>query len=399
MLSDTKLRALKPKDKPYRVYDARGLYMQVSTSGARLWRFKYKFDNKEKLLALGQYPDVPLSLARERRDAARQLIARGIDPAAQKKALKTADEGTFEAVFQEWLAQRSEALEDGSVQTTRARAQNYVLPFLGSRPVADIKAADILAVARRIEARGLGETTRRVVQIISQVMRYAVATGRAEIDPTPSLRGALKPVKVKHRAAITDKAALAAFLRAVDAYPSSPIVRAALQLQVLLFLRPGELRQLRWAWLDTDSARLKVPGEVMKMREDHLVPLARQSLAILEDLRPFTGSSVYILPSPRTIGGKTDRPLSENGVLMALRAMGYDKAEVTGHGFRATARTFLDEELRFRPEVIEAQLAHTVRDPLGRAYNRTRHIEERTQMMQAWADWLDELKTEREASV
>jgi len=397
MLSDTKLRALKPKDKPYRVYDERGLYMQVSISGARLWRFKYKFDNKEKLLALGQYPDVPLSLARERRDEARQLIARGIDPSAQKKAIKTADEGTFEAVFREWWTSRLGAIDPSTSEQLQRRAQTYALPYLGSRPIADIKAADILAVARRIEARGLIETTHSVVQLIGQVMRYAVATGRAEIDPTPSLRGALKPVKVKHRAAITDKAVLAAFLRAVDGYPSSPIVRAALQLQVLLFLRPGELRQLRWAWLDTDSARLKVPGEVMKMREDHLVPLARQSLAILEDLRLLTGSSVYILPSPRTIGGKTDRPLSENGVLMALRAMGYDKTEVTGHGFRATARTFLDEELRFRPEVIEAQLAHAVRDPLGRAYNRTKHIEERTQMMQAWADWLDALKTERDA--
>ncbi|MDY0328866.1 MAG: site-specific integrase [Thiomonas sp.] len=185
---------------------------------------------------------------------------------------------------------------------------------------------------------------------------------------------------------------LAAFLRAVDAYPASPIVRAALQLQVLLFLRPGELRQLQWEHLDTARAMLKVPGEIMKMKEAHLVPLARQSLRIIEDLQPLTGCSRYILPSPRAIGGASDRPMSENGVLVALRAMGYDKETVTGHGFRATARTFLDEELRIRPEVIEAQLAHAVRDPQGRAYNRTKHIEERTEMMQTWADWLDGVK-------
>lgn len=394
MLSDTKLRALKPKDAAYRVFDERGLYVQVSTSGARLWRFKYRFDDKEKLLALGQYPDVTLALARQKRDEARQLLARGIDPSAQKKALKSASEGTFEAVFSEWWESRLDAIDPDTSAQIKRRAQTYALPYIGTRPVADIKAADILAVARRTEARGLIETTHSVTQLIGQVMRYAVATGRAEIDPTPSLRGALKPVRVKHRAAILDKETLAVFLRGVDAYPASPIVRGAMQLQVLLFLRPGELRQLQWAHLDETRAMLKVPAELMKMKEPHLVPLARQSLAVIKDLQPITGRSQFILPSPRAIGGKTDRPMSENGVLVALRAMGYDKDTVTGHGFRATARTFLDEELRFRPEVIEAQLAHAVRDPLGRAYNRTKHIEERTQMMQAWADWLDQLKAD-----
>lgn len=392
MLSDTKLRALKPRDSAYRVYDERGLYVQVSTSGARLWRFKYKFEEKEKLLALGQYPDVSLALARERREEARQLLARGIDPSIQKKVLKVASEGTFEAVFREWWESRLEAIDPSTSEQIKRRAETYALPYIGSRAIAELKAADILSIARRTEMRGLVETTHSVVQLIGQVMRYAVATGRAEIDPTPSLRGALKPVRVKHRAAILDKEMLAIFLRAVDAYPASPIVRAAMQLQVLLFLRPGELRQLQWDFLDTPRAVLKVPGEIMKMREPHLVPLARQSLRIIDDLRPLTGSSRFILPSPRAIGGKSDRPMSENGVLVALRAMGYDKATVTGHGFRATARTFLDEELRFRPEVIEAQLAHAVRDPLGRAYNRTKHIEERTQMMQDWADWLDGIK-------
>ncbi len=392
MLSDTKLRTLKPKDKPYRIYDERGLYVQVSTSGARLWRFKYTFDDKEKLLALGQYPDVPLSLARERREDARQLLARGIDPSAHKKAVRDAEDGTFEFVFREWLASRLQSVDPSTSLQLKRRAEVYVLPHLGARAVNGIKAMDILAMARRTETLGLIETTHSSVQLIGQVMRYAVATGRAEIDPTPSLRGALKPVVVKHRAAILDKDTLAAFLRAVDAYPASPIVRTAMQLQVLLFLRPGELRQLQWSYIDRPRAVIRVPGEIMKMKDPHLVPLARQSLRIIDALHPLTGGSLYILPSPRAIGGKSDRPMSENGVLVALRAMGYGKETVTGHGFRATARTFLDEDLRFRPEVIEAQLAHAVRDPLGRAYNRTKHIEERTEMMQAWADWLDGIK-------
>ncbi len=395
MLSDTKLRALKPKDKPYRVSDERGLYVQVATSGSRLWRFKYTFEGKEKLLALGQYPDVPLSLARERREEARQLLARGIDPSAQKKAVRQGD-GTFAALFEEWLARQKDVLTDSTWANKKQRMETNALPYLGHLPPNEITAQRVLQVVQRIEARGLGETARRVTQIIGQVMRYAVATGRAEIDPTPSLRGALKPVVVKHRAAITDKALLGAFLRAVDAYPASPIVRAAMQLQTLLFLRPGELRQLEWSFIDWTLARIKIPGALMKMREDHLVPLARQSLHILQhDLQPLTGSSRYVLPSPRSIGGDTERPMSENGVLVALRVMGFDRETVTGHGFRATARTFLDEELRIRPEVIEAQLAHAVRDPLGRAYNRTKHIEERTEMMQAWADWLDGVKEGR----
>lgn len=394
MLSDTKLRALKPKDKPYRAYDERGLYVQVSTTGARLWRFKYKVDGKEKLLALGEYPDVSLSIARERRDEARQQIARGIDPAAYKKGVQTAQEGTFEAIFREWWESRLGAIDPSTSQQLKRRAEAYVLPFIGNRIAADLQALDILTLARRIESRGLIETTRNVVQLIGQVMRYAVATGRAEIDPTPSLRNALKPLVIRHRAAITDKAHLAAFLRAVDAYPASPIVKCAMQLQALLFLRPGELRQLQWSFLD--GKRLKIPGELMKMRDPHIVPLARQAKAIIDGLRPLTGGSAYILPTPRAIDGKTSRPLSENAVLVALRSMGFDRETVTGHGFRATARTFLDEELRFRPEVIEAQLAHSVRDPLGRAYNRTKHLEERTEMMQAWADWLDAIKEGRQ---
>ncbi len=388
MLSDAKLRALKPRDQSYRVTDERGLYVQVSTSGARLWRFKYTFDGKEKLLAIGQYPDVPLSLARERRDEARKLVAQGIDPSAHKKAAKNAGDGTFEAVFREWLDKQKSALTANTHTNKQQRMETNALPYIGHLPVDEVKAPHVLAIINRIEARGLGETARRVVQIIGQVMRYAVATGRAQSDPTPSLRGALKPVVVKHRAAITDKNSLATFLKAANAYPASPIVRAALLLQTMLFVRPGELRQAEWAEIDLKRAVWKVPGEKTKMRDPHIVPLPTQAVAILKDLHALTGSSRWVFPSPRSLGTRTERPMSENAVLVALRAMGFDKDMVTGHGFRATARTFLDEELRFRPEVVEMQLAHSVRDPLGRAYNRTKYLEERAAMLQAWGDWL-----------
>jgi integrase len=388
MLSDTKLRALKPKDKHYRLTDERGLYVQVATSGSKLWRFKYKFDAKEKLLALGQYPDVPLALARERRDEARQLLARGIDPAAQKQAAKAGD-GTFGAVFEAWFAGRKGSMAENTVNKDRMRADNYVLPSIGRVPVNEITSGHILPLLRLLEQRGIGETAKRVRQLISMVMQYAIASNLAATDPTLALRKALNPVVVKHRAAITDRSVLAAFLRAAHAYPASPIVRAALLLQTLLFVRPGELRHAEWTEFDLARAVWKIPGEKMKMRDAHIVPLSTQALAILAELHPFTGKSRWVFPSPRSMGQASERPMSENGVLVALRSMGYDKETVTGHGFRATARTFLDEDLRIRPEVIEAQLAHSVRDPLGRAYNRTKHLEERTAMMQAWADWLD----------
>ena len=392
MLSDTKLRTLKPKDKPYKVADERGLYVHVSTSGARLWRFKYKFAGKEKLLSLGQYPDVPLSLARERRDEARKLLARAVDPSAEKKASTQAGKNTFAAVFDEWWNLRKESLGDKTSHGIRQRTEVNVLPFIGQLPVDQVTAPAVLDIARRIEARGNDETARRVIQIIGQVMRYAVATGRAEIDPTPSLRGALKPKMVKHHAAILDRQILASFLRAASAYPASPVVRAALLLQVLLFVRPGELRQAEWTEIDWDKKMWDIPGEKMKgrrtERKPHFVPLSTQAVSILRDLQKVTGGCRYVFPSPRTIGTAIERPMSENAVTVALRALGFDQDTVCGHGFRATARTLLDEELRYRVEVIEMQLAHTVRDPLGGAYNRTKFIEERTQMMHAWGNWL-----------
>lgn len=383
MLSDTKLRALKPQEKPYRITDEKGLYVQVSTTGSRLFRFKYKFDGKEKLLAFGQYPDVTLARARELRDEARRAIAEGIDPSEKKK---NANKDLFGTVFNEWYNLRRDSLADGTASSIMKRTTVHVLPYIGNMPVTEITSKLILDIARRIEDQDLGETAKRSVRIIGQVMRYAIATGRCQNDPTPALRGALKPVSVQHYSAIIDKKELANFLRVTRLYPNL-LIRHAIQLQVMLFVRPGELRQAEWAEIDLDAGLWKIPAEKMKLRVAHVVPLATQAIRILRELQPLTGQGRFVFPSHRT----PQRPLSENGVNVALRSLGFDNGTVTGHGFRATARTLLVEELRFNVDVVEMQLAHAVRDPLGRAYNRTTFIDDRIRMMQAWADWLDGL--------
>ena len=383
MLSDTKLRALKPQEKPYRITDEKGLYVQVSTTGARLFRFKYKFDGKEKLLAFGQYPDVTLARARELRDEARRAIAEGIDPSEKKK---NANKDLFGTVFNEWYNLRRDSLADGTAASIMKRTTVHVLPYIGNMPVTEITSKLILDIARRIEDQDLGETARRSVRIIGQVMRYAIATGRCENDPTPALRGALKPVSVRHYSAIIDKKELANFLRVTRLYPNL-LIRYAIQLQVMLFVRPGELRQAEWSEIDLDAGLWKIPAEKMKLRVAHVVPLATQAVGILRELHTLTGRGRFVFPSHRT----PQRPLSENGVNVALRSLGFDNGTVTGHGFRATARTLLVEELRFNVDVVEMQLAHAVRDPLGRAYNRTTFIDDRIKMMQTWADWLDKL--------
>jgi integrase len=297
---------------------------------------------------------------------------------------------SFEIIAREWHAGRAPTLSGNTSKNILLRLQNNAFPYIGQKSVRELRAPDVLDVLRRIEARGLGETARRVHQLIAQVMRYAVATGRADADPTPALRGALKPVMVRHHAAVIEPVELGAMLRAFEGYSGGVVVRTAVQLQVMLFVRPGELRRMEWAELDLDGAQWRIPGEKMKMREPHIVPLPQQAVALLKDLRPFSSRSRYVFPSPRS----KDRPMSENAVNVALRALGFDRDTVTGHGFRATARTILDEHLRYRVEVIEMQLAHAVRDPLGRAYNRTKYLEERKDMMQAWADYLDKLKAD-----
>lgn len=392
MISDLEARKAKPKDKPYKLTDERGLYLLVNTNGGKLWRMNYRLDGKQKTLAFGAYPDVSLAQAREKREAARRLLAEGIDPTEHRKTQERATveraTNSFEAVAREWVAKFGPTWEPAHAAKVARRLELDVFPWLGARPIAEITAPELLSVLRRIEARGAMETAHRARQNCGQVFRYAVATGRAERDPSADLRGALPPTRVKHRSTITEPAEIGALLRALWSYRGSYVTRAALQLAPLLFVRPGELRKAEWSEIDLDRAEWNIPAARMKMREAHLVPLAVQSVAILRDLHPLTGTGRYVFPSPRT----GERPMSDNGVLSALRRMGYGKEEMTGHGFRAMARTVLDEVLGFRVDIIEHQLAHTVRDPLGRAYNRTKHLDERRRMMQAWADYLDGLR-------
>ncbi len=390
-LTDTKARNAKPKSKQYKLYDADGLFLLIAPSGGKWWRFKYRFQGKEKLLSLGTYPEVNLSKARKRRDLAREQVADGIDPAIVRqaqKAAETQEQETFEVIAREWHTKFTPTWTAGHAATILRRLELNVFPWLGKRPIADIKAPELLTVLRRIESRGALESAHRIKIICGQVFRYAVATGRAERDPAADLKGALPPRKPKHLPAMTDPKKVEGLLRAIDSYEGSFVTKCALKLAPLLFVRPGELRHMKWAEVDLDAAEWNIPAEKMKSRKPHLVPLARQALEILKEIQPLTGGGQYVFPSPRT----AKRPMSSNGVLSALRRMGFEKDEMTGHGFRAMARTILDEVLQVRPEYIEHQLAHRVKDPLGRAYNRTKHLPERRQMMQTWANYLDGLK-------
>jgi integrase len=389
-LSDTAIRKAQPGDKPRKLADGRGLYLLVNPSGSRLWRFKYRHLGKEKLLSLGPYPDVPLAAARDRRDAARKLVAAGIDPSDQRKAEKAAGAelaaNSFEVIAREWFERYRPSWKPSHGDRILARLERDVFPRIGSRPVAQVTPPVVLEVVRRIEARGALETAHRALANVGQVMRYAIATGRAERDPTPDLRGALPPVKPQHFAAVTEPAAVGDLLRAIEGYNGTAVTRAALRLAPLLFVRPGELRAMRWA--EVDLAAREWRFIVPKTGTPHVVPLADQAAGVLGELHALTGRGVYAFPGARS----DKRCMSENAVLYALRGLGIEKDTMTGHGFRAMARTILDEVLGFRVDLIEHQLAHAVKDANGRAYNRTAHLPERRKMMQAWADYLDKLK-------
>lgn len=382
----------KTTDKPYKMGDTGGLYLEVAPSGGKWWRLKYRFDGKEKRLSLGVYPDVSLKDARQRRDDARKLLANGIDPGENRKAVKATKSdraaNSFEVIAREWFAKNSATWSENHGSRIIRRLERDIFPWIGGRPIAEIKAKELLATLRRIEERGAVETAHRAHQNCGQVIRYAIATGRAERDPCPALKGALPPVKQSHHAAITEPKATAELLRAIDGYQGSLVTKCALRLAPLFFVRPGELRKAEWAEINLDKAEWNIPAERMKMREPHLVPLSTQAVEILRELHALTGGGRYVFPGARTNG----RPMSDNAVLAALRRMGYAKDEMSGHGFRAMARTILDEVLGVRPDYIEHQLAHAVRDPNGRAYNRTAHLAERRKMMQQWADYLDKLK-------
>jgi integrase len=403
-LTDAAIRAAKPRAKAVRLFDGGGLYLEIAPSGGRWWRLKYRFGGKEKRVSLGVYPAVPLAGrkdkqtglwidgARDRRDRARQLLAKGIDPSDHRKALKSAQEdrvaNSFELVAREWFAKFAPQWAPTHGDKNLRRLERDIFPWLGARPIGDVTAPDLLTAMRRIEGRGVGEAAHRARQICGQVFRYAIATGRVERDPTADLRGALAPVRGRHLAAMTDPKAIGGLLRAIDAYEGYLVTKSALRLAPLVFVRPGELRGAEWAEIDLERAEWNIAAERMKMRVAHLVPLARQAIEILTELRPLTGGGRYVFPCARTTG----RPMSSNAILAALRRMGFPKEQMSGHGFRALARTVLDEVLGVRPDFIEHQLAHAVRDPLGRAYNRTSHLPERRAMMQQWADYLDNLR-------
>jgi len=391
-LTDSAIRATKPADKPIKLFDERGLLLLVDPSGGKWWRFRYRFDGKHKSLSMGVYPDVSLAKARERRDEARKLLADGIDPSKNRKAQKAAradrNANSFEVVAREWFAKFKPNWVEAHSDKVIRRLERDVFPWIGGDPIAEVRAPDLLACLRRVESRGTVETAHRALQSCGQIFRYAIATGRASRDPSGDLRGALSTVKGTHLASITEPTAVGGLLRACDGYQGSLVTKCALRLAPLVFVRPGELRKAEWTEIDLERAEWNIPAERMKMREPHLVPLATQAVAILTELLALTGGGRYVFPGARTNG----RPMSDNAILAALRRMGFAKDEMSGHGFRAMARTILDEVLGVRPDFIEHQLAHAVRDPNGRAYNRTAHLVERRKMMQQWADYLDKLK-------
>jgi integrase len=386
-LTETRIRAAKPAEKPYKVFDERGLFMLVTPSGGRLWRLRYRHGGVEKLLAIGAYPDVSLKRAREKRDDARKLLADGIDPSAKRRAEKEQQVNTFEAVAREWLVLQEKSLDESTLTRERSRLQNFVFPHLGNRPIAQITPPELLAVLRRIESRGTNDTAHRTRSICSRVFRYAVATGRAECDCTVDLRGALPALTVGHFAAITQPAKIGELLRAIDGYVGQPATHAGLKLAPYVFVRPGELRQAEWPEFDLAAAEWRIPGERMKAGEPHLVTLSTQAVDILKWLQPITAHGRYLFPSLRT----PTRPISDNTLNAALRRLGYSGEEMTGHGFRSMASTCLNE-LGWHPDLIELQLAHAERNKVRAAYNRAQRLDERRKMMQAWGDYLDGLR-------
>lgn len=390
-LTDTAIRNAKPADKPVRLFDGGGLYLEIAPSGGKWWRLKYRFGGKEKRYSLGVYPEVTLATARKKRDEAREKLAAGIDPGEAKKAEKRASllaaAHSFEVVARGWMDERKTSVEPAQHAKTLARMENDVFPWLGKRPIAEIDAPEILVVLKRVDGRGARFTAHRIRSEISRVFRYGIKEGHCKADPARDLVDAIPPAQTTHFASITEPEKVGEMLRAFDGFTGTFPVLCALKLAPMLFVRPGELRKAEWAQFDLDKGEWRY--FVNKTKTDHLVPLAAQAVTILRELHALTGEGVYVFPGARD----RNRPMSEAAINAALRRLGYDtRTEITGHGFRAMARTILHEELEEKPEVIEHQLAHTVPDSLGRAYNRTKFIKARRSMMQQWADYLDKLK-------
>jgi len=386
-LSEYQIRAAKPREKPYKLTDGQGLVLLVSPTGARLWRLRYTFAGREGMISVGSYPATSLKEARERRDAAHKQIEAGLNPSSIRADARERRNVTFEAIAKEWLARQP------FTEKTRAKAEwmidSLVVPHIGSRPINDLTAPEILAVLRRIETRGRLDTCHRTKWRIGQVIRYAVATGRALRDPTGDLRGALNSPKTVSRSAITAPRRFGELLLAIDEYRGQGNTWAALRLAPLVFVRPGELRAAEWKefTLEGENPEWRIAAEHMKMKEEHIVPLSRQAVGILKELQAFTGRGTFLFPSLRT----SQRPISDNTLNAALRRLGFSKDEMTTHGFRATASTMLNES-GVAPDLIELQLAHAERNKVRAAYNRAQRLAERRQMMQRWADYLDELR-------
>lgn len=401
MLTDVLIRNAKPKDRPYKLPKELGLGLIVNPNGSKWWRFTYCFDGKEKTISVGTYPLVSLNLARQRRDAARRLVADGIDPSAKRQAEReeqaVVEVNTFAAVVARWEADEMATNSDEYRSSVRRMLDRDVLPYLGERPLVEIKTLELITVFDRIRQRGVDETARRARTIVGQIYRYAIRRGIAENDPTQALKGERRLKPVKHFAAFTDPGDVARLMRSIYDYKGTPEVRAALKLSAMLFQRPGEIRQMQWTQLDLEGAQWRYVVNKTKRHTgaSHIVPLPAQAVTILRELQPLTGhglglkpeAPLYVFPTPKT----RLRPLSENAVRQALRNMGFTNDEMTAHGFRAMARSLLAER-GWKPDAIERQLSHKAAGPLGAAYDRAAFLEERKAMMQAWADYLDSLR-------
>jgi len=396
-LSDAAIRNAKAADKPLKMFDGAGLFLQVTPTGGKLWRFKYLFGGKEKLLALGKWPDVGLKMARQRRDEARALVADGVDPSEKRKQDRTEaearaaeDTNTFEAVARDWHAKQIKVWSEGHAAKIIARMEQHLFPLFGNVPLVALRAPAILPALRAIEAKGNHETAKRLRQYCEAIFAFAISAGLAERNVGADLRGALQPCRVKNRPAIVDPQGVGQLLRAISGYTGGPVTVAALKLAPYVFVRPGELRQAEWAEIDLDASDgplWSIPAEKMKMRRAHAVPLSRQAAEIIEDLRLLTGHGRFLFPCNRTLG----RCMSNMTLNAALRRLGYEQGEMCAHGFRAMASTLLNE-LGWGSDLIEAQLAHIEQNKIRGAYNRAEYLPERRKMMQAWADYLDMLK-------
>ncbi|QJB57459.1 integrase arm-type DNA-binding domain-containing protein [Pseudodesulfovibrio sp. zrk46] len=389
-LTDAKIKAAKPKTNEYTLNDGEGLALVVSPKGRKWWRFRYQMKGKRTGLSLGTYPYITLQDARTRRSQLKTLIAQGIDPSRKRKEDKRRSSASeaFEAVAREWFQKNLAGWSGRHAKTTIERLEKNVFPFIGERPISELGVEDMLGVVQRCEKRGAVETARRVRQIMSQIFRYAVAAGRAERDPAADIKGAIPPArKVKHHPSITDPKEIGPLLRAIDSFSGTFVVHCALRFAPLVFVRPGELRNAEWNEIDLEACEWRIPESKMKGGSPHIVPLSKQAVAILIEVYKLTGPSGFVFPSIRT----ASRPMSENTINVSLRRLGYDKEEMTGHGFRSMASTLLNEH-GWHKDAIERQLAHTPKDKVRASYNYAEHLPERKKMMQAWADYLDSLK-------